>query len=680
MLFSFAMRTRPDSRRARQYRLTVTILQILLSLLILAMLAIAGMSLFGGARFLLAPTPTLTPTPAPQLTPTPDFRARLIAEDQATQMAYNTLVAASDGRISPLGRPTDPPQPTRTVMLPIVVIDNPDATPTALAVALEPTSIVLIPGINNNTSSESLLPTPTDSAPSDPGATETPLPVDIPTDIPTETPTETPSPTPEPPTAVAPTDLPTATPTLYTVGSLRAFVTVTAGATRFVGPSTAYTVTGALGYNQEIALLNRDETGEWVAACCIDNSSQYYWVRQAYLPPRDNTLQAGAPGGADSNDVRWLAVLPAPPTVEPILTPTAIPQDEFPFYRVRRGNNATWPALPKPSLQPDWPNPFQATGAMSSPVLVTGGFVFAASDDSHIYKLDRTYGNQQRSFATNQRISAGPLVQDGLVYFVTQAGTSYALSLELQQIWQSSVNGTPFTPLYQSGNRLFIGVQEIDGVRRIMKIDRINSGTIFPERYQTTDPYSAMAIGNQLLYIGDPSLRAIDLNKLTVVWQQDSIGRLTAPPVYVNNGSQALAELYVADDQNRLHLVDANTGRIIWSASVGVRITGLTVGADTIYASGSGFLLAWPRRNGAQLWRADVPGEARGGPIVGPNQILVVTDIGNLRMFDLNGINIDNVSLSGGVQVPVGGAPAVSGLYIFVPGADGKVYAFRGQP
>ncbi len=679
------MRTRPDSRRARQYRQTVIILQILLSLLILGMLAIAGMSLFGGSQFLWDPTPTLTPTPAPQLTPTPDFRARLIAEDQATQMAYNTLVAASDGRISPLGRPTKPPQPTRTVMLPIVVIDNPNTTPTALAVALEPTSVVLIPGINNNSSSESLLPTPTASVSSDPGttdpaATETSLPVDSPTDIPTETPTETPSPTAEPPTAVAPTDLPTATPTLYTVGSLHAVVTVIAGATRFVGPSTAYTVTGALGYNQEVTLLNRDETGEWVAACCIDNSSQYYWVRQAYLPPRDNQLQAGAPGGADPNDVRWLAVLPAPPTVEPILTPTAIPQDEFPFYRVRRGNNATWPSLPKPPLQPDWPNPYPATAPMSSPVLVTGGFVFVASDDSHIYKLDRTYGNQQRSFATNQRVSAGPLVQDGLIYLVTQTGTSYALSLELQQVWQSTVNGSPFTPLYQAGNRLFIGVQESDGIRRLMKIDRINSGTIFPERYQTADPYPAMAIGNQLLYIGDPSLRAIDINKLTVVWQQDAIGRLSAPPVYVNNGTQALAELYVADDQNRLHLVDANTGRIIWSVSTSVRMTGLAVGADTIYASGPGFLLAWPRRNGNQLWRADVSGEARAGPIVGPNQILVVTDIGNLRMFDLNGINIDNVSLPSGVQVPVGAAPAISGLYIFVPGSDGKIYAFRGQP
>jgi outer membrane protein assembly factor BamB len=393
-------------------------------------------------------------------------------------------------------------------------------------------------------------------------------------------------------------------------------------------------------------------------------------------------LQAGAPAGANPNDVRWLAVLPAPPTTEPILTPTALPPDEFPFYRVRRGNNATWPVLPKPTLQTDWPNPFQATGPMSSAVLVMDGYVMAGSDDGHIYALDRTFGNQQRSFSTNQRISAGPVAQDRLLYFVTQNGTSYALNHDLQQIWQSTVNGTPFTPLYQAGNRLFVGVQESsDNVRRLMRLDRVNGGTLFPERYQFTDgqPLAALAVGNQLLYLGDPGLRAVDLNKLTLVWQQDGVGRLTAPPVYVTNGTQALAELYVADEQNRLHLVDANTGRILWSADVGGRITGLAVGPDAIYGSGPGFLLAWPRRNGNQLWRANVQGEARGGPIVGPNQILVVTDIGNLLMFDLNGINIGSAALPGGVQVPVGAAPAVSGLYIFVPGSDGKVHAFRGQ-
>ncbi|MEZ4614657.1 MAG: hypothetical protein R2867_03965 [Caldilineaceae bacterium] len=115
-------------------------------------------------------------------------------------------------------------------------------------------------------------------------------------------PTDTPVPTDTPPA-----NGPTATATPYIVANLRAFVT--AAATLYVGPSTQYTVTGGVAVNQELSLTNRDETGEWVAACCIANSSQPYWLRQADAPPRDNQLQLGAPAGADANDVRWLAVL-----------------------------------------------------------------------------------------------------------------------------------------------------------------------------------------------------------------------------------------------------------------------------------------------------------------------------------------------------------------------------------
>ena len=76
---------------------------------------------------------------------------------------------------------------------------------------------------------------------------------------------------------------------------------------------------------------------------------------------------------------------------------------------------------------------------------------------------------------------------------------------------------------------------------------------------------------------------------------------LTASPLYVFDGPYALAELYVADDQSRLHLLVANTGRIIWTVDVGSRVTSLAVGADRIYATGAGFILAWPRQNGSQL-------------------------------------------------------------------------------
>ena len=679
------MRTTPDLQPERRYRRTVFILQLLLGLLLLSMVVIAGLSITGGARFLFPPTPTLTATPAPRLTSTPDFRARLIAEDRATQDAYRTLVAASNGEISPLGLPTIFVKPTMNVMLPIVS-NNPDAAATAISADNQPTSVVHIP-IVNNPQPVSQLPTPIDTLqPGEPPPDTTPSDGGPSQEVPTETPTDTPSPTVTPaptdtplPTNTLAADVPTATPTPFLVANLRAFVTATAGATLYIGPSLRYTATSSVAYNQELSLRNRDETGEWVAFCCIPNTNDSYWLRQVYAPPRDNALQPGAPAGANANDVRWLAVLPAPTLTPPIQTPTPIPSDAYPFYRMRRGNNAQLPSLPQAPIQTDWFNPFQVVGPIIAPVIVTGGFVIIGGDDNHIYALDRVFGNQQHSFNIGQKMAFGPVAQDGVIYFVDRGGFSHALNLNLQQIWRSTINGAPVTPLYLADTRLLIAAQESDGVRRILAIDRSldKNGTVFPERYDTTDLFPAMAVGNQLLYIGDPSLRAIDIHELTLVWQQEIVSRLTAPPVYVNDGPLALAELYVADDQNRLHLVDANTGRIIWTAAVGARITGLTVGGDAIYATGANFILAWPRRNGNQLWRVDLPGEPRSGPIIGGNQILIVTNNGTVRLFDLNGLDVANAVLASGVQATE--APAVSGQYIYIPGNDGKVHAFRGQ-
>lgn len=674
------MNTQSNLQREQRYRRTVALLQVILGTLVLGMLVITGISLFGGGIGLLfAPTPTLTATPGPRLTPTPDFRARLIAEDRATQDAYRTLVAASDGQISPLGQPTRVAIATTTPMevhLPIVSLEQ-NATVTPTAVTPQSTMVVHIPNVVNNPPTAT--PRPTDTPP--PTATSAiVLPTETPTETSTATPTETPTETPTAlPTATLPPEAPTATPTPFFVQNLRAFVTVTPGATLYLGPSTLYTVTGSLAYNDEIFLLNRDETGEWVSACCTGDANQTYWVRQAYVPPRENSLQPGAPAGANANDVRWLTVRQAPPTEEPILTPTAIPAEDFPFYRMQANNNAILPAFPQPPLQSDWPAPFQPPGSILAPIVVTGRYVVFGANDNRIYALDRPVGNQQRSFDTGQPLVFSPVVEGGIVYYVDQGGIAHAWNIEAdQETWSTTINGIPKSPLYLAGRRLFIAMQENAGGWFIISINRADGTLDLATRYTALGQLSEeFAVGNQLLYVGDPSLRAIDINNFSVVWQQDTTGRLTAPPVYVQDGPLAFAELYIADDQNRLTVLDANTGRIIWRATVGVPMTGLAVHDDTIYASGSGFLLAWPRRNGNQRWRVDFGGEPQGGPILTNNQVMVVTTVGLLRIFDLNGITLDSVSLPSGVQVTA--APAVSGLYVYIPGSDRRVYAFRGQ-
>jgi len=661
-----------EKKRQQRYARTVRLLQVVLLLLIFAVMGTAGMALMSGPRLFFPPTPTLTATPGAPLTATPDFRSTLIAEDIATQDAYATLVVTSGGRLSPLGLPTATaiivPAVTPTTTVPL----DGDATPTpdGMSTVMVTAVVIALPLVNVG-QPDSVLPPPTATPVPGEFPTETPLPTLPPDAFPTETPT---------PTVIAfPTETPTPTPTLFVMATLRAIVTVNPGATVYTGPSSQYGVVGSVNVNQEVTLSSRDETGEWLYACCVNNSP--YWIRQASAPPRDNALPAGAPAEATPNDVRWLMVQQAPPTTTPILTPTPVPPESYPFYRYVRGNNSRVANLPQPPFQADWPSPYRATAAMNSAVLVAGGYVVVGSQANQLYGLDRTFGNQQWSYNLPQPMFNAPVAQDGSLYYVGTAGTIYAFNLvgnQLQPLWSTPLNFAPISSLYLADGRLYVAIQESDTVRRVLMVDRTNSA-LLAERYTGTNQLSPyLAVGNQSLYIGDPGLRAIDRNRLEIVWQQPSVPNLNAPPLYVTNGPVALAELYVTDNQNRIYLLNANTGQIIWTMDHGVTVTGLAVGEDNLYISGNGYLMALARRTGAFIWRTEVPGTVVGGPIVDADQVLVVTNSGMMSMYDRYGTLLGNATITSGAQVMA--APAVSGVYLYVPASDGQVYAWRGQP
>lgn len=657
----------------QRYARTVRLLQVILLLLIFAVMGTAGMALMSGPRLFFPPTPTLTATPGAPLTPTPDFRTTLIAEDIATQDAYATLVVASGGRLSPLGLPTTATVAVAPAVMPTATVPldgNVTPTPDGLS-PISVTAVVIALPLVNVGQPDSVLPPPTDTPFPGEFPTETPSPTLPPDAFPTETPT---------PTLIAfPTETPTPTPTLFVMATLRAFVTVNPGATVYTGPSSQYGVVGSVNVNQEVILSSRDETGEWLYACCVNNSP--YWIRQASAPPRDNALPGGAPANATPNDARWLMVQQAPPTTTPILTPTPVPPESYPFYRYVRGNNSRVANLPQPPFQPDWPSPYRALKPMSSAVLVAGGYVLVASQDNQLYGLDRTFGNQQWAYPLPQPMFNAPVAQDSMLYFVGTGGTIYTLNIvgnQVQPLWSTAINGQPLSSLYLADARLYLIMQESDTVRRVLTLDR-NTGALLAERYPGTNQLSPyLAVGNQSLYIGDPGLRAIDLNKLDIVWQQPGVPNLNAPPLYVTNGPVALAELYVADNQNRVYLLNANTGQIIWTMDHQVAVTGMAVGDEILYISGNGYLIALERRTGAFIWRAEVPGTVLGGPIVDADQVMVVTNSGMMSMYDRSKNLLANVTIPSGAQAMA--PPAISGVYLYVPASDGLVYAWRGQP
>jgi outer membrane protein assembly factor BamB len=438
-----------------------------------------------------------------------------------------------------------------------------------------------------------------------------------------------------------------------------------------MGPSSLYTATITILENQTIRIEGRDSTGEWVYLCCQDNIDG--WVRQAFLLLKDNVLPPGAPTTADPNDVRWLAL--RQPTVAPpmpVPTSTPISEDEYPLYRRTPGNQAWESTMIQPPLVYAWPDPGQASRAMSSPVVVSGFGVYAASEDSHFYSFEKATGNQRWRYTLNRVVRMAPAIKDTTIFAVDMSGRVYALQDQGNQaglVWQNDLGIAPSDGINLWGNLLYVPGAN----HHLYALDQA-TGTVKWD-YPTSGNYLHYpAVGNQLIFVGDGQISALDALDGSLIWTQDiPVG---APPVYAWPGTVALAELYVADELGNIYAFDANTGKQLWKSAGNTRADGLAVDSTTVYASGVGYVKALDRRDGSLLWEVPITVKIVGGPIVAGTRLVIAGQGGFVQIFDAEiGIPIGNAIVPSQVM----GAPAVTREWIFVPAGDGNLYALKGS-
>ncbi|MEZ4863034.1 MAG: PQQ-binding-like beta-propeller repeat protein [Caldilineaceae bacterium] len=667
----------------RMGRRSAVLLQSVLLALMMALSALIGFIWFGGEGLLFPPTPTPTATVGPRTAPTRDFRATRVAEDAATQVAYSTL--AERLGLSPLAKPTQPnnaPNATAAISATLTVAALtalPAITPTGLSAATPTgtgTVAVILPVVINNggggnNEGGNPPPTPTPVQISE-------LPTEAPTEPPTEIPTEVPTPIPtDTPTLPPPTPTLTPSPTLYFVDSLKAFVKATPSVAPRTGPSNLNITTTPIASGVELSLRGRDETGEWVYVCCPDNFS--YWLRLAYVDIRDNVLPTTAPTEAPTNDVRLLLLQPPPPTTVPVFTPTPIPSDQYPLYRHDRYNSGQVPSLPGPPLQPGWSNPDQAGNVLISPAVVNATHVIVASADNSLYAFNRTTGRREWGYVVAQPVHMAPLIQDTWIYFVDDTGRVVGLEdvNGVQFRWQQTLNEPPVSNLLFADNRLYLITRSASNQYLLHSLDRGN-GALLPT-FGNSDALSPFAaIGHQLIYVGNPQLRALDIYNFEAVWTNPAIQNITAQPVYILNGPNALAELYVADNTGHVYAVDANTGRILWNTNIGRIVTGIAVSATKVFITGEGYWGNLARDTGI-LSSVNATGNIIGGPIIDNDRLLLVSTTGTVQLFQADsGQLLDSQQMPNNWQVS--GAPAVGGLYIYIPTDNTIVYTYQGQP
>jgi outer membrane protein assembly factor BamB len=640
-------------RRRNQNRSTLAAI----SLIALLLLLFAGTRWYIEQGWTLRATPTMTATPrSGSFTPTVDFRATQIAEDRSLQQQYEIIA---------LGLDTSTPEPTATPTI------TPTETPTAPATPTETpteeiTVVISIPSIvgGGPQSPDSNITTPTDIIPTV-SPVETPTPIAGSGEDGDESPTAEPSPT--------PTETPTATWTPVVTAQqdvlLQAFAIRSAPVR--TGPGSYYTSTATISAQQRVVLRGRDVSGEWVYLCCEQNIDG--WTLQANLQLRDNQLPLNAPSNSNPNDARWLLEKQST-AIAPIPVPakTPIPAEDFPLYRRNGAGHAQVNMTFQPFFRSAWSQ--GAPASLSSPVIVVGQSVIVASEDLHLYNFDKTTGNQRWRRQFSNVIRHAIAVQQPFIFVVDSDGNLFSLIDQGNSIgvnWDVKLPSQPRSAPNLQGNFLFVA-----GTNNVLyAIDR-NNGSIVWSISTPGNNLQYPIVGNQLLYVGNNSLRAVDIydNGATVWERTDIFSSVSAQPVYSQPGVLTLAEVYAADANGRIYALDANTGKELWTYVGNERVDMLALDRSNLYMIGNGFVKAVARNNGAFLWRENVNGSIAGGPIVGEGRLLFAFESGTVEIRDaFQGTAVSWVNIGVGVAAQ----PAVGGGWLFVPGRNGILHAWR---
>src|SRR5690606_22864316 len=161
------------------------------------------------------------------------------------------------------------------------------------------------------------------------------------------------------------------------------------------------------------------------------------------------------------------------------------------------------------SFRLDWSDVAQASGAFSSPVIVSGSSILVASDDLELYSFDKTTGGQRWREKFDQVIHFAAAVQGQFVYVVDSAGTVYALSdlgTSWTRMWSPGLGTSPRCAvnihsriLCTAGSDSRVCILPRFYVAQIRAIDVAGNNLQYP------------VVGNQFVYVGNTSLRAIDV-------------------------------------------------------------------------------------------------------------------------------------------------------------------------
>lgn len=238
------------------------------------------------------------------------------------------------------------------------------------------------------------------------------------------------------------------------------------------------------------------------------------------------------------------------------------------------------------------PQGVEASGAVVRDTL------FVGSNNGKVYSVDMAKGTINWEFDTKSEVVAEPLLDEGVLYFISGAQSVYALDASSgKQIWIYSRQDTSGSMTIRGGSK--------------------------------------PALSNGVLYSGfsDGSLVALNSKTGTEQWEI-TLNRNTR---FKDIDSSPVIDediLLINSYDDKLYCISKNKGEIMWSSPYGGSSTPLVDGDRIFSGSSRGEMVALNKKDGALLWKHETTHGIYIEPIVFNSLILTGESQGQLLMLN----------------------------------------------
>jgi len=369
------------------------------------------------------------------------------------------------------------------------------------------------------------------------------------------------------------------------------------------------------------------------------------------------------------------------------------------------------------TLTPGW-SASLGTASFSSPAVVNlkslGEPVVFAGGSSSVNAYVASTGAPLWSFPVGNMVNSSPAVLNGVVYFVSTAGTVYALNAKNGALRCSFATGqfTETAPVVAedadgSGPVIYFGTSPslpkqgsefaIYGPGNThgscTQDWAFNGWTIHPGGSWSPPAYGTNAHGTPVVVFGseniDNSVYALNARTGSKIWtyrtskttEDNDVG---APPTISAPGVNGFADgvVYVLGKDKVVYAFDLTTGKLVWQHALAVGtagdVCGIALVGDNIYLGSDTGVYALNATSGAQVWHV-IPNRAfyASPAVVGaPGQQVLITANITGSIYALNLANGNTVWIHSADSAGIWSSPAVSQNTIYITGKDGQLATF----